>query len=452
MEDLDRQEILDDIGYLIDVKDKPKLRAIAIGSHSADLADLLRYFDHEQKQFLFNTLDAETASEVIMELDEDSRENLVKDLKNDRLSELVGEMESDDAADFVGELPEHIATEILNEIEPEDSAEVKQLLRHAEDTAGGIMALELVALEGNQTVDQAIQEVRKKAEEIEELYNVYVVDKDQKLIGVLDLRRLILAGPHMRLNEIMDRDFTSVAVDMDQEVVANQVRKYDLVAVPVVDSNDKLVGRITVDDIVDVIEEEVVEDISHMAGISVESNLRESSILSIAKVRLPWLVFGLLGGMVAAWLLKFFEHALQDQIIALLFFVPVIMAMGGNAAIQASTIIVRALATGDIDLSKARQRIFREVGVAILNGAICAVLIYLIILLIWQDATMGLLVGSSLLCVMFCASIIGASVPLGLRRLNIDPAIATGPFITISNDVLGLFIYMGIAYLYFNNF
>ena len=449
MEDRDRQEILDDIGYLIEVNDLPKLRAITLGSHPADLADLLVHFERKQRQVLFDLLDAEIASEVILELDDATRDGLIDKLPEHRLSELVEEMDSDDAADFVGELPEEVAEKVLEKIEPEDSAEVKQLLAHEEDTAGGIMALELIAVQDNWTVDQAIQEIRRKAEEVEEIYNVYVTDDTGKLIGTLSLQKLILAGPQMRVNEIMDRDVISVEVGTDQEEVANIVRRYDLVAVPVVDTSGKLCGRITIDDVVDVMQEEAAEDISHMAGISSESDPRESSILRISRVRLPWLIIGLLGGMLAAWVLDSFEHILHSEIVMLLFFVPVIMGMGGNAGIQSSTIVVRGLATGDINLRETWARLVRELWVALLNGFLCAALIALIIISLWQEPRVGLLVAFSLLSVMFVAAIVGASVPLILKRLGVDPAIATGPFITISNDILGLFIYMGLASVYF---
>ena len=450
MEDIDRQEILDDIAFLIEARDEPKLRAIALGSQPADLADVLMHFDRDHRHFLFNLLDTETAAGVILELDEATRHDLVERLEERRITELVGEMESDDAADFVGELPDEVANEVLQKIEPEESAEVQSLMKHEEDTAGGIMALELIAVAGNQTVDQAIQEIRKKAKEVTEVYDVYVVDRSGKLIGTLALQKLILAGPLMRVSEIMERDFISVEVGTDQEVVANLVRKYDLVAMPVVDKEGRLAGRITIDDVVDVMQEEAVEDISHMAGISSETSVHEQSVLRISRVRLPWLIIGLFGGIVAALLLSFFENALKSEILVLLFFVPVVMAMGGNAGIQSSTIIVRGLATGDIDLSDTWRRLLREVRVAILNGILCAIAICFIIMLAWKDPQMGILVGASLLCVMFTASIVGASVPLVLKRFDIDPAIATGPFITISNDILGLFIYMGIASVYFH--
>jgi magnesium transporter len=345
-----------------------------------------------------------------------------------------------------------LAAKILKQIEPQESAEVRQLLAHEEDTAGGIMALELVAMAQDSTIGEAINEIRKKAEEIETINHVYVVDDKRRLVGLVPLKKLILAEPYTRLSEIMNRDVISVPVGTDQEEVAKLVRKYDLLSVPVVDVQGRLIGRITHDDIVDVMEEEAAEDISHMAGIASHGDIRDirdTSVLRTARIRLPWLVIGLFGGIVAAWILSFFEDKLQQNIVVLMFFVPVVMAMGGNAGIQSSTIVVHGLATGSIGLGDMVQRLLREMRVAFLNGFLCGLLLLLIVTVVWNQPHYGILVGVSLLIVMFVAALVGASIPLLLKRYNVDPAIATGPFITISNDILGLFIYMAISTMYF---
>jgi magnesium transporter len=367
-----------------------------------------------------------------------------------RLAGLVREMNSDDAADFVSELPPDLAATILKQIAPEESADVRKLLAHEEDTAGGIMALELVAMVQDSTVAEAINEIRKKADEIDTINHVYVVDNNRRLLGTVHLKQLILAEPYTRLSEIMSRDVISVQVGTDQEEVAKLARKYDLLSVPVVDAQSRLVGRITYDDIVDVMEEEAAEDISHMAGIASHGDIRDSSsVLRTARIRLPWLVIGLFGGIVAAWILSFFENKLEQNIVVLMFFVPVVMAMGGNAGIQSSTIVVYGLATGSIGLGDMVQRLLREMRVAFLNGFLCGLLLLLIVTVVWNQPHYGILVGVSLLIVMFVAALVGASIPLLLKRYNVDPAIATGPFITISNDILGLFIYMAISTMYF---
>jgi magnesium transporter len=452
MEDLDRQEILEDVSFLIQEKQAPKLRAIMLDAHPADIADLLVHMEGEPRRYLFNALDLRTAADVILEVDEPTREELINECDEHQLAGMVREMNSDDAADFVGALPAELAAKILKQIEPQESAEVRQLLAHEEDTAGGIMALELVAMAQDSTIGEAINEIRKKAEEIETINHVYVVDDKRRLVGLVPLKKLILAEPYTRLSEIMNRDVISVPVGTDQEEVAKLVRKYDLLSVPVVDVQGRLIGRITHDDIVDVMEEEAAEDISHMAGIASHGDIRDirdTSVLRTARIRLPWLVIGLFGGIVAAWILSFFEDKLQQNIVVLMFFVPVVMAMGGNAGIQSSTIVVHGLATGSIGLGDMVQRLLREMRVAFLNGFLCGLLLLLIVTVVWNQPHYGILVGVSLLIVMFVAALVGASIPLLLKRYNVDPAIATGPFITISNDILGLFIYMAISTMYF---
>jgi len=449
MEDLDRQEILEDVSFLIEEKQAPKLRAIMLDAHPADIADLLMHMEGEHRRYLFDALDLRTTADVILEVDESTRQELIQACDEDRLSGLVGEMNSDDAAAFIRELSPKLAAKVLKEIEPEDSAEVRQLLAHEEDTAGGIMALELVAVAQDRTVEEAIFEIRKKADEIETINHVYVVDHKSRLVGIVPLKKLILAEAYTPLSEIMNRDVISVQVGTDQEEVAKLARKYDLLSVPVVDAQGRLVGRITYDDIVDVIEEEAAEDFSHMAGITKNGDWRESSVLRTVRLRLPWLVIGLFGGIAAAWILSFFEGRLQENIVVLMFFVPVVMAMGGNAGIQSSTIVVHGLATGGVDLSDTFRRLAKEMRVAFLNGFLCGMLIWLIITVGWREPQFGALVGVSLLIVMFMAALVGASIPLLLKRFDVDPAIATGPFITISNDILGLFIYMAISTLYF---
>lgn len=447
MEDLDRQEILEDVSFLIQEKQAPKLRAIMLDAHPADIADLLVHMDGEHRRYLFEALDPRTAADVILEVDEPTRQELIQISDEQRLSGLVGEMNSDDAADFVSELPPDLAAKILKQIEPEESAEVRQLLAHEEDTAGGIMALELVAMPQDSTVEDAINEIRKKADEIDTINHVYVVDNNRRLGGIIPLKKLLLAELYTPLNEIMNRDVISVQAGTDQEEVANLARKYDLLSVPVVDAQGRLVGRITYDDIVDVIQEEAKEDLSRVAGVTEDEEPRETSIFHISRIRLPWLIIGLFGEIVAATVLTNFSTAL-DKVISLVFFIPVITAMGGNAGIQASAIVVRGLATGEIDLNDTLRRLGKEFRVAMLNGLLCGVAIFAVVSLGWGNPRIGLLIGVSLMIVIMSASVVGGTVPLALKRFNVDPAIAIGPFITISNDILGLLIYMWIAMMF----
>lgn len=443
MEEVDTREIVENISYLAEAKDEAMIRNILIGLHPADLAEIIHHLSEDDSNYIFSLLTAETASDVISEMDDVSRDQIIDDLDEIRLSEIVDEMDSDDATDLVYDLPDEMARKVLDRIDKEDSDEVKELLSHEEDTAGGIMAKEFIAVHLKSTVDQAIREIRSKAEEVEEIYYVYVIDKNDVLVGIVKLKDLILAKPKTKISEIMSRDVVSIATRVDQEEVASIAKRYDLVAIPVVDDLGRLVGRITFDDVVDVIEEEASEDMQRMAGITEEEEFRETSIFKISRVRLPWLLVGFLGQLLCAYVLHLFEASLS-QIIATAFFIPIIMAMGGNAGIQSSTIMVRGMATGEIGLFEIRKRLLREVLVSILNGIICGVLLFLVVTFWLKQPRFGLLLSSVLVFVILNASFLGAVVPVILKKAKIDPAIATGPFITTSNDVIGLSIYLGL--------
>jgi magnesium transporter len=443
MEEIDLKEIVENISYLADAKDWVMIRNMIVDLHPADQAEILYHLDDDHRNYIFDLLDADVASDVISEMDDVSREDILEELPEDRISEIVDEMDSDDAADLVSELPDDVAQKVLDSIDKEDSDEVKELLRHEEDTAGGIMAKEFVAVNLHETVDQAIEVLRSKAEEVEDIYYLYVIDNSKKLVGVARLKDLILAKGTTTISEIMDRDVVSVTTNMDQEEVANIARKYDLVSIPVVDQVGQLLGRITFDDVADVMEEEASEDIQRMAGITDEEEFREKSVFRISQVRLPWLLVGFTGELVSAYILHHFEASL-DQIIAAAFFIPIIMAMGGNAGIQSSTIMVRGMATGEIGLYDIKRRLFREIFVSLLNGFLCGLLLFLVVTFWLKLPKFGLILASVLMLVILNASFVGSFVPVILRKIKIDPAIATGPFITTSNDVLGLLIYLGL--------
>jgi magnesium transporter len=445
MEEIDLENIIDDIEYLAAEKDGRMILNILVGNHAADIANIIRNLSDEHSKYVFSLLDADTASDVVMELDDVSREKLVSELQHDRLSEIVDEMDSDDATDLVAELPQDVAEYVLESIDKADSEEVKELLRHEEDTAGGIMALEFVSVSEDDTVDEAIKEIRAKAEEVGEVYNVYVVDHSGKLVGVLPLKKLILARSNQKVKNIMNKDVISVPTDLDQEEVANLFRRYNLVSVPVVDRLGNLVGRITVDDVVDVMEEEASEDIQKMAGLTDEEEIRETSALKISMIRLPWLLIAFVGEMFSALVLYNFEASLNQIFIAALF-IPLMMAMGGNSGMQSATIVVRGLALGELNPADTFQRLKKEFRVSLVNGLVCGGLLFAVVTLFGQPR-FGIILGFVMLLVILNASFVGASVPLVLKRIGVDPAIATGPFITTSNDVIGLFIYLGLTTL-----
>jgi len=447
MDAIDQKEIMENILYLINEQDEPSLKNIIVDTHPADLAIILQDLEEDERNYLFSLMNAETASDVVTELDEVTREEIVSDLQEERLSEIVNEMDSDDAADVVAELPEDLQEKILAKIEPQDRAEVEKLLIHEEDTAGGIMALEYIAVYEDQTVDDAIREIRRRAEEINEVFYIYAVDRGNRLVGVVPIKSLFLRNPRRIIKDIMHTDVISVTVDTDQEEVANLVRKYDLSAMPVVDQHNRLVGRITIDDIVDVLHEEANEDIQRMAGIADEEILQETSTFKISRNRLPWLLISFLGELGSAMVLNRFDATLEEILISA-FFIPVIMATGGNAGIQSSTIVVRSLAMHETGTASLWNRVFRELRVAVLNGLIVGSLLFTVIYLWKHNLDFGIVGGIAILLVMINSAVFGAVIPFILSKFKVDPAIATGPFITTANDIFGLLIYLGMTSFY----
>ncbi len=442
MELLDRREIIENLKYLVQAQDRPKLKNILVDIHPADIADIIRDMEIDERAFIFNLLDLETRSDVVLEFDEVTRDQLIEVLGPEELSQLVDQMDSDDATDVLSELPEETAKKVLARLDFKDRAEVEKLIVHDEETAGGIMALEFVAVYTHETVDDAIQKIRQKAQEVEEIYNVYAIDEKNQLTGVVPLKRLLLAKHNQLIRDIMNSDVISVTLEKDQEEVARMFRRYDLVSIPVVDHENRLVGRITIDDIVDVLHEEANEDMHRMAGIADEEIPQEMSTLRISRFRLPWLVVSFVGEIFSAFIMRSFEATI-NQIVATAFFIPLIMAMGGNTGIQASTIVVRSIALEEGGTTNRWSRLWREIRVAGMNGLIMGILITtMVIIFFTDDPLFGMVVGTSMFFVMLNAAIVGAVVPYVLHKFNYDPAIATGPFITTSNDVFGLYIYL----------
>ena len=307
------------------------------------------------------------------------------------------------------------------------------------------MALEYVAVNAESTVQEAIETIRNKREEVENVYYLFVVDDHQRLVGVVSLKDLVIEAPTRKVKEIMNPEVISAYVYSDQEEVAHLVKKYDLVSIPVVDEHHRLVGRITHDDIIDVIEEEADEDIALMAGV-INQEIAEESPFKISRARLPWLIVGLFGGILAALVINQFEASLEE-VVALSFFFPVIMAMGGNTGTQAATVAVRGLATGDISVMNIGRRIWLEMRVALVNGIICGILLSLVVGIWLSSYRLGSVVGIALIVIIISSGFVGASVPLVLKKMDIDPALATGPFVTTSNDIISLFIYLSLVTL-----
>jgi len=439
-------KLIEEVKHFAEQGDRQGLKKLIDDMRAADLADLIEHLDPEERLFIFNLLEPDGAGEVLVEIETPVQERILKDLDNQAITEIVQGLDSDDAADLVGDLPDDRAREIIERVGDEVSEELEKLLPYPEDTAGGIMALEFVAVKADASVKDAIDTIREKREEVENLYYIWVVDDLGKLVGVISLKDLVLEQTDRKISDIMNSEVISVHVDTDQEEVARLVKKYDLVAIPVVGDDQRLAGRITHDDIIDVIEEEADEDISLMAGV-IDQEIAEESTLKISRARLPWLIAGLFGGIIAAAVINQFESSLE-KVLALSFFFPVIMAMGGSTGTQAATIVVRGLATGDISLMNIGKRLWMEMRVALVNALVCGILLALIVGTWVSDYGLGSVVGLALVLIIVNAGVIGSAVPMALKKWNIDPALATGPFVTTSNDILSLLIYLGLVTIY----
>jgi len=423
--------------------DRKALINIIDSLKTADVADLIEFLNKYERIFVLNCLKPEDVGDVLMELEDPVKNSILTHLDTRTISEIVEELDSDDAADLVGDLPESRAREVIESVNDEVSGDLEKLLPFPEDSAGGIMALEFVAVKAEATVQEAIEAIRQKRAEVENLYHLWVVDDYGRLAGVISMKDLLLSEPQNKINDIMNHDIISVSCYTDQEEVINIARKYGLVHIPVVDNFGRLIGRITHDDIMDVIEEEAHEDFSRMGGV-IDHDLAEESVFKMSKARLPWLIVGMGGEIMAAFLINQFQVTLETLVI-LAFFFPVMMATGGNTGSQAAILVVRGLATGDASFLGIGKRLLKELKVTFINGAICGVVLGTIVSLWFSNYALGIVVAAALLMIITCAGLIGAIVPYTLKRFNVDPALGTGPFVTTSNDIMSLFIYLSLV-------
>ncbi|MEN8958196.1 MAG: magnesium transporter, partial [Flavobacteriales bacterium] len=364
------------------------------------------------------------------------------------IAEQMDNMDSDDAADIMAEIPEERQEEVISQIEdPQQAIDIAALMQYSENTAGAIMGTELIAVNENWTTDQCIEEMREQAENVQYIYTVYVVNNHKQLVGMLSLKNLLFAKKNTLIKEIYLENVRFVTADETIEEVASIMKKYDFVALPVLSKAKELIGRITIDDVVDVIQEEAEKDYQMASGIS-ENVESSDSILALTRARLPWLIVGLVGGVLGAEVIGLFEGQL-GKYPQMALFIPLIAAMAGNVGVQSSAIVVQGIASNNIDLTGISGRLLKELGVALLNGIVCSILILLFIFLVKGDIILGLTVSISLLAVIIFAGLFGTLVPLVLHKRKIDPALATGPFITTTNDVIGLFLYLYIGYLFY---
>ena len=413
--------------------------------HHADIAEILEELNVDQSIYIIKLLESDKTSEILMELDEDFREQILNNLSPKEIAKEIEELDTDDATDIISELSVEKQKKVISKIiDAEHKADIKELLKYDEDSAGGLMAKELVKVNENWTVTKCVKEMRIQATEVTRVHSIYVVDDNDKLIGRLSLKDLLVANPRSSIKSVYIPKVDFVNVHDEAESVANIMQKYDLEAIPVVDDKNILLGRITIDDIVDLIKEEAEKDYQLAAGILQDVDV-DDTIFQLSRARLPWLLLGLLGGIGAAIVMGAFDDILVKHQI-LFYFTPLIAAMAGNVGVQSSAIIVQGLANDDIRGS-VNNRLIKETFLSILNGVILSVILFLFIMISGEEYLVALAISISLVIVIIVAGIIGTFIPLFLEKRGIDPAIATGPFITTSNDIFGILIYFYIAKL-----
>ena len=436
------------VNKLINTERTQLLKSILEPLKPLEIANILLQLKLKQQLVLLENLDRGTSSEVLNNL-QDSPSilgDIVEQISTDRLSNAIEDMPQDDAADFVGLLDDEKAEALLEKLPEKDREELTNLLQYDEESAGGLMTPYVVAIRRDQTVATAIKEIQKfvKKKGFELFYTAYVVDDHDHLIGTIGTTELLLAERHKLIENLMDHEVVAVDQDLDQEEVARIAQEYDLVVVPVIDKHLRLIGRITLDDLVDVIVDEYNEDMGHIAGTG-DEEVSETSVLRASGDRLPWLLVGLFGGFLTAIVMSLYENALIS-LPDVTYFIPLVAALGGSIGIQSSSIVVRGLATGAIQTTDILVRLWKELRVAFLNGIICSFILAGMSWYLTDDVGRAITSGISLLIVVCFAAVVGSTIPIILKRMNIDPAIATGPFITTTSDIIGIAIYLGFAF------
>lgn len=441
-------ELIDSVEQLIDSKNDAAALTFFDELHYADIAEILDELTLDQATYVIKLLDSEKTSDILSELDEDVSSNILKNLSAKEIAEELAELDTDDATDLISELPEERKETVIAQIEDEVlAADIQELMAYDDNSAGGLMAKELVKVYETWTVAGCLRKIRAQAKNVKRVHSIYVVDKQDRLIGRLSLKDLLIAKNESQISEIYIPKVDAVHVNDDSEEIAKLMAKYDLEAVPVVDDNKTLLGRITIDDIVDVIKEEAEKDYQLAAGITQDVEA-DDSIAQLTRARLPWLFLGLVGGIGAFLIMEGFQGIFEKYAL-LFFFTPLIAAMAGNVGVQSSAIIVQGLANDDVKGS-INSRLIKEMFLAALNGTILAIFLFLFVWATKGHVTTALAISVSLIVVIIVAGLIGTFVPLFLDKRGIDPAIATGPFITTSNDIFGILIYFWIAKLILN--
>ena len=414
--------------------------------YPADIAEILDEVNLQESRFILRLLDDERSSEVLMELDEDVREKFLASITDGEIAELVDKLDTDDAADIIGELPEERQEDVLEKVEDDEhTQDITELLAYDENSAGGLMAKELIKVNLNWSLLRCVGEMRKQAEEVDKVFTVYVVDDKDTLLGIVSIKKMLLNTERTLIKDIYKENAIAVTADMSAEDVVQVSEKYDLIVVPVIDEKKRLIGRITVDDIMDVVREETSKDYQMMSGIS-ENIETTDSIWVMSRARLPWLLVAMLGGIAGAMVIGNYEDELKINP-EMAFFIPLVVAMGGNVGIQSSALIVQGLANNTLSKDGMIKRILKELAVGLLNGLACTAVLLVYSYVFVESLALSLTIGVSLLAVILFAAAFGTFMPLTLNKMKIDPALATGPFITTSNDVIGLLFYFMIGRL-----
>ncbi len=438
-------EYLDKIKDIIRRKDVDAARAELEHLRPADIAELYQNLELDEAEFLYRLLDEETAADVLIELDEDDRLKLLEGMPSEEIAKQIEHLDTDDAVDIIQQLDEEDRDEVLSHIDDvEQAGDIIDLLKYDEDTAGGLMGTEMVVVNENMSMPECVREMRQQAEEMDEIYYVYVVDNDYKLKGIFPLKKMITHPSVSKIKHVMETDPVSVKADTPIDEVALDFEKYDLVAMPVVDSIGRLVGRITVDDVMDQVREASERDYQLASGLSSDVDA-DDSIFSQFKARIPWLLIGIAAGILGSVILDGFQDQIK-AVTALALFIPIVGGTGGNVGVQASAIVVQGLANGSLDIREFGSQLGKEFLIGLLNATILSlvVLVYNLIMLP-ENLGVTVSVAASLFTVIMFASILGTIVPLTLEKLHINPALATGPFIQITNDIFGLIIYVWVS-------
>ena len=440
-------EYIVELKRLAEMRDEAAAKELMDDLHPADIAELFQELDHDEFQFFVDLLDDDTAADVLMEMDEDDRKEILANMSNETIAkQFLEHLDTDDAVDLIQELDEKDRDEVISHIDDvEQAGDIIDLLKYDDDTAGGLMGTEMIVVNENWSMPECVKQMRLQAEDMDEIYNVYVVDNDNRLRGVFPLKKMITHPSVSKIKHVMQEDPISVKTDTPIEDVALDFEKYDLVAMPVVDSIGRLVGRITVDDVMDSVREQNERDYQLASGIATDIET-DDSMFAQTKARLPWLLIGMVGGLANSVILGNFEAGFATNP-AMALFIPLIGGTGGNVGIQSSAIVVQGLANGSLDLKNSMKQIWKEMGVSLINALVISLLVFVYNCFRLDPLNpTTIAVSASLFAVVIFASVFGTLVPLMLERFNIDPALATGPFITITNDIIGMLIYTLISW------